>query len=237
MARVTGMWVYQSLGDRPDPEAVAARAQHHGMRWLTVEALVNGAVSRRDWLRGMRRATRARGLKLGVHGYIGRPRVAPSSDARAMSEAIEIADADFAIVNAEIEYEQAAGPVSKQFVAAYRQLRPHLRTYLSSFGRPSLHPGLDWQAFADGGFRAMPQAYENLNAQALKPSRCVEDYARFFPRDTTRVTLGCFSENHHGHLPLPRLTASVREIPGLAFNVYRHGTVTTAELEALEALA
>jgi hypothetical protein len=41
-------------------------------------------------------------------------------------------------------------------VRAYRELRPHLTSYLSSFGRPSLHAGLDWQAWADGGHPALP---------------------------------------------------------------------------------
>jgi hypothetical protein len=234
---VTGLWVYQSLGDRPDPDRVAARAKRHGLRWLSAEALIAGEVDGEDWLRGLRRATTERELRLGVHGYVGRPRPAPASDAAAMSRAIEVAGADFAIVDAEIEYEQAAGPVSKQFVDAYRRLRPRFRTYFSSFGRPRFHASLDWQAWADGGFRAMPQAYENLNAQALKPSACVEDYARFFPRDTMRPTLGCFEEHGHPRLPHARLAASVREVPGLTFNVYRHGTVTDAELGALAAIA
>jgi hypothetical protein len=236
MARVTGMWVYQSFGDPPDPDEVAGRAARHGMRWITAEALVGGEVSRREWLRGMRRATRERGLRLGVHGYVGRPHPAPERDAKEISRAIGAADADFAIVNAEIEYEQAAGRVSERFVKTYRELRPRFRTYLSSFGRPSFHAGLDWAEWAAGGFRGMPQAYENLNAGLLKPKQCVEDYARFFPRDSMRVTLGCFAENGHGRLSAARLAASVREVPGLTFNVYRHGTVTNGELEALDGM-
>lgn len=234
MPRVTGMWVYQSFGDPPDPDQVAARAARHGMQWITAEALVGGEVARRDWLRGMRRATREHGLRLGVHGYIGRPDPAPESDAKEVSRAIGAADADFAIVNAEIEYERTAGGVSKRFVKTYRELRPRFRTYLSSFGRPAFHSGLDWAAWAAGDFRGMPQAYENLNSGLLKPKQCVEDYARFFPRAQMRVTLGCFAENGHGRLSTGRLAASVREVPGLTFNVYRHGTVTNAELEALD---
>jgi hypothetical protein len=234
MARVTGMWVYQSLGDPPDPDQVASRAARHGMRWITAEALVAGEVSRRDWLRGMRRATRENGLQLGVHGFVGRPALAPERDAKEMSRAIGVADADFAIVNAEIQYEKAPAGTSKRFVNTYRELRPRFRTYLSSFGRPLFHSGLDWAAWAAGSFRGMPQAYENLNAGLLRPAQCVEDYARFFPRESMRVTLGCFGENGHGHLSPSRLVASVREVRGLTFNVYRHGTVTNAELEALD---
>jgi hypothetical protein len=234
MARITGMWVYQSLDGPPDPDEVVGRAARHGMRWVTAEALVAGEVARRDWLRGMRRATRERGLKLGVHGFVGRPVVAPERDAKEMSRAITVADADFAIVNAEIQYEQAPAGTSKRFVRTYRELRPRFATYLSSFGRPSFHSGLHWAAWAQGGFRGMPQAYENLNASLLSPKQCVADYARFFPRESMRVTLGCFGENGNGHLPPSRLVASVREVPGLSFNVYRHGTVTNAELEALD---
>jgi hypothetical protein len=236
VGRITGMWVYQSLGDRPDPDAVAGRAARHRMKWLSAEALVDGELTGHEWLREMRRATRERGLRLGVHGYVGRPRPRPAADARAISRAIEIADADFAIVNAEKEYEAATGPVSKQFVDAYRALRPGFRTYFSSFGRPTFHSGIDWAAWAKAGFRGMPQAYENLNRQLLKPSLCVADYARFFPRDTMRPTLGCFAEHGQGRLALRRLAASVNEVPGVTFNVYRQGTVTNSELQALEGI-
>jgi hypothetical protein len=236
MARVTGLWVYQTLGTKPKPATVAAAAQRHGIRWLTVQAIEGRDVLDREWLRGMRRATRERGLRLGVHGFVGRPSPTPVAEARTMVEAIDIAEADFAIVNAEIQYEQAAGPVSKQFVREYRRLKPDFRSYFSSFGRPEFHPSLDWAAWADGGFRGMPQAYENLNARELRPADCVKDWARFFPRRTLRPTLGCFAEGGHGHLAIPRLVQSVRDVPGLSFNIYRHGTVTRGELEALSAL-
>jgi hypothetical protein len=79
----------------------------------------------------------------------------------------------------------------------------------------------------------MPQAYENLNADLLRPAQCVDDWARFFPRRSLRPTLGCFAERGHPHLRVPRLVESVREVRGLRFNVFRHGTATTAELVAL----
>lgn len=82
----------------------------------------------------------------------------------------------------------------------------------------------------------MPQAYENLNAEQLKPTQCVDDWARFFARRDMQLTIGCFSERGRPHLPIPRLVQSVREVPGLRFNVFRHGTVTTAELAALSAV-
>src|SRR3954465_7386571 len=119
MPRVTGLWVYQSLGAPPSPDSVAAQAAEHAMRWVTAEAVVKGEVSRPDWLREMRRATRERGLRLGIHGYAGRPRPAPHDEARAFSEAIDVADADFAIVNAEKEYRDAPGPVSRRFTETY----------------------------------------------------------------------------------------------------------------------
>jgi hypothetical protein len=37
-------------------------------------------------------------------------------------------------------------------------------------------------------------------------------------------------------LPIARLVQSVRDVPGLPFNVFHHGSVTTAELAALAAL-
>ncbi len=236
MARVTGLWVYQTLGQRPAPEAVATRAKQHGIKWLTAQAIEGETVLDREWLRGMRRATRDRDMRLAVHGFVGRPQPKPVAEARAMAKAIDVAEADFAIVNAEIQYEQAAGPVSQQFVDAYRDLKPGFLTFFSSFGRPQFHASLDWSAWAGGGFRGMPQAYENLNAEHLKPTQCVDDWARFFQRAQIRPTLGCFAEHGKPHLPIPRLVQSVRDVPDLPFNIFRHGTVTTAELVALAAV-
>jgi hypothetical protein len=233
MGRVTGLWVYQTIGRKPDPDAVVAAAHRDGFRWLTAQATEGETVLDREWLRGLRRATKERGMRLGVHGFVGRPRPKPVAEAKAMAKAIDIAEADFAIVNAEIQYEQADRPVSKQFVREYRRLEPTFRSYFSSFGRPEFHASLDWGAWADGEFRGMPQAYENLNADKLKPSQCVKDWSRFFPRDGLRPTLGCFAESGRPHLPIARLVESVREVPGLRFNVFRHGTATRAELNAL----
>jgi hypothetical protein len=237
MSKVNGLWVYQTLDSgKPDPDAVARHAKRHGLRWLSAQAVEGDAVLGSDWLREMRRATRERGLRLGVHGYIGRPQPRPVAEAKAFAKAIDVADADFAIVDAEIQYEVSPEPDSRRFVDAYRARKPHLRTYFSSFGRPQFHAGLDWKAWADGGFLGMPQAYENLNASLLKPSQCVDDWARFFDRKDLQPTLGCFSENGHGHLGMARLVQSVRDVPRLHFNVYRHGTATDAEIDALTAI-
>ena len=236
MGRVTGIWVYQTLGGRPDPDAIATRARNNGFAWITVQAIEGDTVLDPAWLREVRRATKERGLRLGVHGFIGRPRPRPVAEANAMAKAIDVAGADFAIVNAEIQYEQSASPDSQKFVDRYRRLKPEFPSYFSSFGRPRFHPHLDWAAWANGGFGGMPQAYECLNAEHLTPKKCVDDWARFFVRRDIRPTLGCFSERGHPHLPIPRLVQSVQQVPRLRFNVYRHGTVTTAELAALSAV-
>jgi hypothetical protein len=175
-------------------------------------------------------------MRLGVHGYVGRPHLAPASEAKLMAAAIDIAQADFAVVDAEDEYEQSTKSASQEFVDAYRHLKPRFPSYLSSFGRPSLHGSLDWHAWAHADFSGMPQAYENSNAQALTPAKCVDDWAQIFPRQGLRPTLGCFVPPHGQRLSVQRLVASVGEVSGLAFNVYRHGTVTDAELEALAAI-
>jgi hypothetical protein len=236
MARLTGLWVYQTGARRPNAQAVAARAHRHGIKWLTVQAIEGEKVLDVDWLRAMRRATEEREMRLGVHGFIGRPRPKPAAEARAMARAIDLAKADFAIVNAEIQYEQTAR-ASQAFVDAYRRLKPGFPSYLSSFGRPKFHSSLDWAAWAAGDFRGMPQAYENLNGEKLTPIQCVNDWSRFFERRALRPTLGCFSEHGHSHLSTQRLVQSVREVPRLRFNVFRHGTVTDAELTALSAVA
>lgn len=236
MGRLEGLWVYQRL-DRPDPGDVVARAHRHGLKWLAAEAFDAGAMLDRSWLRELRQAARKSKLHLGVFGYVGRPHPAPAAEAMVMAEAIDLIHADFAIVDAETEYEQSNAPVSKQFVDAYRARKPKFRTYLSSFGRPSFHDHMDWSAWAQAGFAVMPQAYENVDAKDLKPSQCLDDCAGIFPRRRVTVTLGCYSEDapgqHHPRVPIPRLVQSVQEIPGVAFNVFRQGTVTEAELEAL----
>jgi hypothetical protein len=236
MARVNGLWVYQTLGTRPQPDAVASLAERRGLRWISAQATEGDEVLDATWLRGMRRATRERGLRLAVHGFVGRPAPKPVAEARAMAKAIDVAEADFAIVNAEIQYELSPRPDSKDFVREYRRLKPEFRSYFSSFGRPEFHPSLNWQAWADGDFAGMPQAYENLNADQLRPAQCVKDWARFFPANTLRPTLGCFSEQGKPHLPVARLVQSVRDVPRLRFNVFRHGTVKDAEYDALREL-
>ena len=237
--RVTGLWVYQSpdlVKPPPDPTAVATLAARHGLTWLSAQAFAGTQVLDTDWLHKMRQATTKAGLHLAVHGYIGRPQPRPETEAEAVSDAIRRAQADFAIVDAEDEYEKAPPGTSKRFAVAYRQLRPHFHSYFSSFGRPSLHGDLDWKAWASAGFAGMPQAYQNLNPAFLRPSSCVDDWAQFFVRSDLRPTLGCFAEGGHGRLTTAQLVQSVREVPSLRFNVYRHGTVTDTELTALGAI-
>lgn len=236
MSRVTGLWIYQTLGERPDAEDAVARAHDHGFQWITAQAIEGHGLLDRDWVRGMRKATKKRHMRLGVHGFVGRPSPQPIAEARAMVKAIEIADADFAIVNAEIQYEHSPDPDSKRFVNEYRRLKPDFPSYFSSFGRPKFHSSLDYGAWASADFQGMPQAYESLNPTLLKPTQCVEDWARFFPKHGLRPTLSCFAEAGKPRLPVSRLVKSVREVPGLRFNVYRHGTVSNAELKALSAV-
>jgi hypothetical protein len=108
MSGVTGLWVYQTLSaSPPDPDAVAARAKRHGLQWLAAQATAGATLLNPDWIRAMRTATRRRDMRLGVHGYIGKPSPQPDAEADAMTRAIELSKADFAIVNAEIEYERS----------------------------------------------------------------------------------------------------------------------------------
>lgn len=59
MSRVTGLWVYQTLGRRPNPDTVAALAKRRGLKWLTAQAIEGDDVLDHDWLRKMRRANAA----------------------------------------------------------------------------------------------------------------------------------------------------------------------------------
>ena len=224
MARVTGMWVYQSLGEPPDPDAVAGRAARHGMRWITAEAIVGGEVARQDWLRGMRRATRERGIRLGVHGFVGRPTPAPAAEAKTMSRAIESPTRTSRSSTPRSSTRRSPAPVSKRFARRYRALKADFRTYFSSFGRPEFHPGSTGPRGRTRGFCGMPQAYENLNAELLKPRLCVDDWARFFaPRHDDRPTLGCFAEHGQAAPPAP---AARRERAGGAAALRSTSTAT-----------
>ena len=68
MPRTTGLWVYQTRGPHPDPDAAARQARQHGIQWLTAQATAGHTVLDHDWLRAMRRATKQRGMRLRVHG-------------------------------------------------------------------------------------------------------------------------------------------------------------------------
>jgi len=46
-------------------------------------------------------------MRLGVHGSNGRQQPKPVAEAKVIGKAIEVAEADFAIVDAELKYEQA----------------------------------------------------------------------------------------------------------------------------------
>ena len=69
-------------------------------------------------------------MRLGVHGHIGRPHPQPKAEAQTVSDAIQRAQADFVIVDAEDEYESAPAGTSKRFVEAYRRLRPEIPVVL-----------------------------------------------------------------------------------------------------------
>jgi hypothetical protein len=91
------------------PTAVAALAVCHGLTWLSTQAFAGIKMLDEDWLHKMRQATTKHGLRLGVHGYIGRPQPWPEAESQTVSDAIHRAQADFVIVDAEAEYENAPG--------------------------------------------------------------------------------------------------------------------------------
>jgi hypothetical protein len=65
---------------------VAERVKRHGIKWLTAQAIDGEEVLDRDWLRGLSRATKQRDMRLGVHGYIGRPHPKPAAEAKGWQE-------------------------------------------------------------------------------------------------------------------------------------------------------
>ena len=194
MARVPGLWVYQRFGL---PGSGCRRRAGTAPRPAMADGGGGQGTQRprsRLAARDASRDARA-GMRLGVHGYVGRPTPKPVAEANAFASAIDVAQADFAIVNAEKEYERSTNPDSAAFTRRYRSLKDDFTTYFSSFGRPDCAQDLNWAAWADAGFLGMPQAYENLNRDKLDARLCIADWARFFDRADIRPTLGCFSED------------------------------------------
>lgn len=135
-----------------------------------------------------------RRMRLGPHGYVGRLRPRPAAEARALSQAIRIAEADFAIVNAEIEYERSPPePRRSSSTRTGACGRGSRRTSRRLAARRSIRAPTRQSGPARGSAACL-RPTRTLNPGALKPTQCLADWARFFERRTLRPTAGCFSE-------------------------------------------
>jgi hypothetical protein len=224
-----GLWVWN--GDESNAENLAKLLSRHGFQYLAIKA--------HDGLKSFRRnedlipkyaaAARAHGLAFGLWGYLKAEDA--RGEARFAAELVRKHGASFYFADVEVEYEKAAGHVSREFARTFRRELPMLPAAVSSFGRIDLHPDIDWHAWRDQGFEFHPQAYET-DSHLLTPARCVEAARRVWPITMIRPTLGAYKGA--GARPSPRrLVKSLREVGTTGFNVWRNGTTTREDIRAL----
>jgi hypothetical protein len=222
-----GMWVWEA--GQNEPATLVQSLTAHGYSWLAVKAH-DGSHGFNDPAQvvAYRAACRAHGLKFGIWGYLSAPGTA---DAAAASQYCMRFQPDFYIADAEVEYETATGPVSREFCTRFRQDHPRLPAALSSFGRPDLHAGIDWTAWRDHGFDWMPQAYE-CETEALAPRVCVQQALAIWPRERIFVTLGTYA-GARGALTGAQLYASVADIALPGVNLWDAQELRNGQLGAL----
>lgn len=159
------------------PEALGEELAIAGFGWVALrvhDGVVEDPVDG-DWANRFRRAS---GLPVGGWGVL---REHPRREAALADELIARHGLDFYVANAEAEYGYS-GPDggsderfarSREFVDAFRRLRPGLPAGLSSYCRPDRHD-LDWEAWRVAGFVFLPQAYVNDFGLAAAPAACAE---------------------------------------------------------------
>jgi hypothetical protein len=178
-----------------DPEQLGRELRDNGFGWVAV-ALHDGTTVdpvEDDWLRRFREAS---GLPVGGWGVL---RTEPEAEAQLASSLVDRYSLGFYIADAEAEYKYSGddGPSalrygrSRQFVDAFRALRPDLPAAVSSYCRAD-RVDIDWKAWASAGFDFMPQAYVNDFGDDVTPAACAEGSAAYFPADAVHPTIGMY---------------------------------------------
>lgn len=169
---------------------------------------------------------KSHGYRVAIWGYIyGND---PVGEANLAADLVTQYGVDAYVADAESEYESNPNPVSTQFCNQFRARLPNFEAGLSSFGRPSLHGGLNWSTWAAHNFIGLPQAYFN-DSNLLDVPDCVNDwhnhgFSLVYP------TVPCYS----GALGRPSSQAianSVRGQPG--WSTWSVDTMILSDFQAL----
>ena len=178
-----------------DPTWLGHELRDNGFTWLAVK-LHDGTTATPIEPSWIVRFEQASGLTVGGWGV---ERTDPAAEAKLASDLVSQYGLGFYIADAEAEYKytHADGTSSeriarsKQFVSAFRALQPLLPAGLSSYCRADTQD-LDWQAWVDGGFAFLPQAYVNAQGDSSAPAKCVAGAAKWFPATQVHPTVGSY---------------------------------------------
>jgi hypothetical protein len=203
------------------PEALGVELRDAGFGWVALrvhDGLTEDPVDG-DWIGRFRRAS---GLPVGGWGVL---REHPALEAALANELVARHSLDFYVANAEAEYgftgpdglsEERFGR-SRAFVDAFRREQADLPAGLSSYCRPDLHD-LDWEAWRDGGFVFLPQAYVNDFGFHAAPTACAEAAESVFG-SAVHPTIGSY-EGVRASVSPERYTRLLDRAGTLGFSVY-----------------
>ena len=212
------------------PEALGVELREAGFGWVALrvhDGLTEDPVDG-DWIGRFRRAS---GLPVGGWGVL---REHPALEAALASELLARHSLDFYVANAEAEYgftgpdglsEERFGR-SRAFVDAFRRQQADLPAGLSSYCRPDLHD-LDWEAWRDGGFVFLPQAYVNDFGYHAAPAACAEGAASVFG-SAVHPTIGSY-EGVRASVRPERYARLLDRAGTLGFSVYLAETGMTGD--------
>jgi hypothetical protein len=177
-----------------DPTWLGQKMRAAGFGWVAV--YLNDAPDA-DWIARFRAAS---GLPVGGWSVLGG---SPQHDAIVASQYIRTNSLAFYVADAEEPYGYTdIGTTSNTryarsgvFVDTFRKLQPTLPAAVSSYCRPDQHD-LDWNAWVDGGFDFLPQAYVNDFGMAASPRSCVAGAAKWFPLSKVHPIVASYAGMH-----------------------------------------
>ncbi len=200
-----------------DPAWLGQQMKAAGFGWLAVDL---NTPPDGTWIARFRAAS---GLPVGGWSVLG---VSPQSDAATASQLIKRNGLAFYIADAEEPYGYTdLGTTSATrfarsgvFVSSFRKLQPSLPAAVTSYCRADKHD-LDWNAWVNGGFVFMPQAYVNDFGMATSPRLCTNAAAKWFPKSAVHPVIGSYA-GKQGLVP-PLVWAQLLHASGTTgFSIY-----------------
>jgi hypothetical protein len=224
-----GVWVWEA--DKHDPARLTAVLKAHRFGYVAVKAHdgTQPFAENEPLLPAYAKHAADHGLAFGLWGYLRA--VDPPGEAALAGQLVKRFGAAFYLADAEVEYESARGPVSREFAQAFRTHHPHLPAALSSFGRIDMHTGIDWGAWRSHGFEFQPQAYF-CETQELTPKACIAAATHVWPAHAIRPTIGAY-KGAAGRPSSQQLAASLQHLPTRGFSVWSAETATEQDYARL----